>query len=242
MTIASVLWDNLKKVQRSLRPTPIVSDNYRLLYFPIPKVASSSIKLYLLRNIFLTNYPVDLDHYTEQQIHRHTYPTTRRFSSTRYRQYFKLVIVRDPVSRIWSCYQDKIVNDRMRERPLRAGFERYNVLFRKSIFSLNMTFDDFVEAISRIPDIISDEHFRSQSRFLPHYTALHQHDFVCTMQNLDDTMLQLSTRLGLASWEKIKNNVSSANDQSPSNNSRKLIRARYRQDYKLIESMANLRS
>jgi len=108
----------------------------------------------------------------------------------RYRDYFKFAFVRNPWDRLVSCYKSKLVQ---RGTGLRMG--RYgNVSLRRG-----MAFEDFAKAVCRIPDELSNHHFRSQ-----HVTICDDGprkavfaDFVGRFENLEKDFGFVAERIGL---------------------------------------------
>ena len=108
----------------------------------------------------------------------------------RYRDYFKFAFVRNPWDRLVSCYKSKLVQ---RGTGLRMG--RYgNVSLRRG-----MAFEDFAKAVCRIPDELSNHHFRSQ-----HVTVCDEGpgravlaDFVGRFENLKEDFGLVAERIGL---------------------------------------------
>ncbi len=134
-------------------PRTIVVDELRLIYLPIPKVASRSIKVALAHRIGLS-----FDGHPDRAAWR-TLPLPLAVRRT---DYYRFGFVRDPLDRLASCYAQKIVlYGRLMKLP--SEFWRYGDWFRP-----DMSFDEFVRRVAVIPDHIADMHFRSQHRFLCH--------------------------------------------------------------------------
>ncbi|MDN5203670.1 sulfotransferase family 2 domain-containing protein [Fulvivirgaceae bacterium BMA10] len=71
--------------------------------------------------------------------------------------YTCFTVVRDPLKRLISCFRDQgqVSND----------FYYFNDYIFK-VFKPNMSFENFVDVVSRIPDTLKDIHFRPQYKFL----------------------------------------------------------------------------
>jgi hypothetical protein len=65
--------------------------------------------------------------------------------------------VRNPLTRLYSCYRDKVVN--AQAKRARCTLCMYGIEF-------GMSFDEFVKRVVEIPDERADQHFRSQHTFL----------------------------------------------------------------------------
>lgn len=91
---------------------------------------------------------------------------------------YRFGFVRNPLARLYSCYKQKIV---LYARTYNAPilFWRYGNTFTKE-----MSFDDFVIAVSKIPDWYSDIHFRSQYCFF-YYRQDLLVDFLGKFENLN---------------------------------------------------------
>ena len=74
---------------------------------------------------------------------------------------FSFGFVRDPYTRLVSCYRHKILGPRRRGKRLSPLFAVYG-----RAFSLQMGFPEFVRAVAAVPDERAEKHFRSQTRFL----------------------------------------------------------------------------
>lgn len=139
-------------------PDAILLADLRAAYVEVPKVASSSIKLFLAELLGLSLEVVDGDP------HRIAYPRTALAEVPP--DYFVFAFVRNPWSRLVSCYRDKIggeVSD-FTHFDVRPGVA--NCLARFPEFIAGMSFEEFADAVASIPDEEADEHFRSQYTFL----------------------------------------------------------------------------
>lgn len=137
-------------------PQAIVVDALDCVYVPIPKVANRSMKA----AIMTVTHPG----YTGDP-HRAGWRTVRAHSLHRERR-FRFAFVRNPLDRLFSLYSQKIVYY-ARELGKPNLFWRYG-----DVFSADMGFEAFVEAVVAIPDPIADRHFRSQHVSLYHRDRL----------------------------------------------------------------------
>lgn len=136
----------------------IVLHNYHAIYFYIPKVACSSIK----------SVCFDLLHpgKATNNIHNFDYPCVKRNGiAHNYNNYFKFAFVRNPWDRLVSCYRNKIRTDnKYNDNEFTNGV--FNKLLVYNLFWAGMTFEDFVDAVCKIPDQHANPHFRSQHTFI----------------------------------------------------------------------------
>jgi len=70
---------------------------------------------------------------------------------------FLFAFVRNPLSRLRSCYTNKIID--AKKQGSKNQFQNFGIGF-------DISFDDFVREVSAIPDELSDRHFRSQNWFV----------------------------------------------------------------------------
>jgi hypothetical protein len=143
---------------------PIVSKKYEFIYYPIPKVACSSIKANIAKimEIKLIN-----DH-----PHSTPFPEIPLWASAA-NKYFKFAFVRNPWDRLVSCYKDKIYYCTDHTGKVNAYGDNLPPFMRKySCFQKGMPFEDFVKAVSKIPDHAAEAHFISQHTYLEHHGDL----------------------------------------------------------------------
>ena len=178
------------------RPGPefsILLEPWRAVYIDIAKVASSSLKA-----IFAALLALDLDA-VDGNPHELRFPVAPSFNSQGdrlYPDYYSFGFVRNPWDRIVSVYRDKI-------RGETVGFTRFSAsgiahcLDRFDAFKANMSFVDFVYAVSSIPDNMADEHFRSQIDYLTSTSGEIAVDFVGRYENLAFDFRQVAEAIGL---------------------------------------------
>lgn len=78
-------------------------------------------------------------------------------------QFLLFSFVRNPLTRLYSCYRDKVVNAASKREA--CTLEMYGIGF-------GITLDEFVHRVADIPDEKADQHFRSQYTFLMHGDTL----------------------------------------------------------------------
>ena len=101
---------------------------------------------------------------------------------------FTFGFVRDPYTRLVSCYRHKIARPRAQGKRLSPIFWVYG---RR--FSLQMTFPEFVRAVAAIPDPQAEKHFRSQTRFL-YCEGRPLVDFVGHLERFDEDWAEVCRR------------------------------------------------
>jgi len=133
-------------------PKAIVVPELNICFVPTPKVANRSMKLAIAGHIGLQ---------VQDDIHNAPWQFIP-LALLRENDFFRFGFVRNPLDRLLSCYAQKIVYYE-RELGMHPLLWRYGNTFDK-----DMTFAEFVVAVSRIPDRVSDIHFRSKHTFLYH--------------------------------------------------------------------------
>jgi hypothetical protein len=126
----------------------IIFYNFKLVYVPIPKAASSSI---------ITALGTLLGHKISDR-HMRRIANFKRIKIDRlkkHRNYFKFTFTRNPWDRLVSCYFDKVLRNKIK---LYIG-GRYR-------FTKNTTFEQFASAVCEIKDENSNSHFKSQYTFM----------------------------------------------------------------------------
>ena len=110
----------------------------------------------------------------------------------KYHDYFRFTFVRNPWDRLLSTYTSKLVQGGTGMRMGKYG----DVSLRRG-----MSFKEFSEAVCRIPDEVSNHHFRSQHVTIcddgPGRAVLA--DFVGRFENLEEDFRLVAERIGLKS-------------------------------------------
>ena len=177
----------------------IVLHQYKTIYFFIPKVACSSLKIVCSDLLGIAPPNPAMPH---RGAHIRDYPFVKREEiPSRYNDYFKFCFVRNPWDRLVSCYHNKIskdkdLNDRWFEKGVERFFLRYGDAFRGG-----MSFTKFVEEICRIPDSIANDHFRSQYTFITDPDGDLLVDFIGRFEKLGEDFDYICQRLGLRDVE-----------------------------------------
>ena len=125
----------------------IVVDEARFIFVPVYKVIYSSMRE-MIRERFASfagtppgsviNTPIDL-------------------TDSKYLDYYKFSFVRNPFSRIVSCYEDKLTGS-----PKSKNNQLWRIPFQKLMGKDTFTFEDFVYSVRDMPDSYANAHWRSQ--------------------------------------------------------------------------------
>lgn len=200
-----MLAENIAKSWVRRKPRPIVCEHLKLIYYPVPKVATSTVRRYLIEN----GFPGSLkgDALTHDHIQHFSFPriTLKEALALKNQGYRSFGVVRNPYARITSCYLDKVAGGGSRA-GLNHGFQRYNRISGLQIFYHGMDFGLFVRRISRIPDWAADSHFRSQATFLPIVRGELQLDHLLHMENFEEEFLAFCRMNGLPDWSANREN------------------------------------
>jgi hypothetical protein len=136
----------------------LIAPKQKLFYVRIPKAASTSISHAMLGLIKpeLKNKSLDS---TQLNFLADAWMQTN--FSTDLKSFAGFTVVRHPVSRLLSVYRDFFLSDTAKP------FIYQNYL--GGILPQNLSFDEFVERIQRIPDRFKDQHFKPQHLFIRPY-------------------------------------------------------------------------
>jgi hypothetical protein len=136
----------------------IIAPNQKLFYVRIPKAASTSLSHIMLGLIkpelkLKSLDATQLNFLADAWMQTHFSPELKAFTG--------FTVVRHPVTRLLSVYRDFFLSD------TRKPFIYQNYL--GGILSRNLSFDEFVERLNRIPDRFKDQHFKPQHLFTHPY-------------------------------------------------------------------------
>ena len=224
MTLSDLLRRGAGKIKSNYRRTRIWKvDDLKIGYIAVPKVASSSIRSMIT---------------AQQKSHlgqeKHKTPNKKlkycaRISLTpaqivRMREQFYLFsFTRNPLTRLYSCYRDKVVNGELRHD--RCCFSPYRIHF-------GISFDEFIRRVVDIPEKSADQHFRSLCSFLVHDGKLLV-DYVGKFERFAQDWDEIATRFGLPQPKRarrVSGSPVAMKDIPLSSAGLELVIARYAQD------------
>ena len=172
-----------------------VSRKHKYFYCETPKVACTSIKMLLHLNEGYKR-PEDTRkiHYRDMLVNSvknlFDYTLEERKAILCSSEFFRFCFVRNPLDRLISAYNDKIVNS---SGPF---FEKYRRQIREFNRVEKIEFSDFVEWIDSIPDNKRDIHWRSQSNYL--LTKYVNYDFIGKFECFENDIQVVIDETGLS--------------------------------------------
>lgn len=179
---------------------------HRFVFFALPKVANSSIKLTLgpfipvmeemFRDRVDDGFATPFSRPEVRDMLRRRRILLCKHQLPRFRDYYSFAFVRNPWDRLVSCYVQKIAGRTFADGPAKRGTTR--TLARAGRFHDNMTFTDFARAVSEIPDEAANRHFRSQSAFLTGRDGKLLVDEIAKFEEIDDAFPRIMERLGIS--------------------------------------------
>lgn len=181
----------------------LVNHQYRFIYCPINKNASTSMMAALL-NLNKQNTARRLDHFNSSQTRlyvslnysfaNYTYAEATRLFNL---DYFKFVVVRNPWARLVSTYANYFVRLPLEEHIFSdiAKSAAKHIYGEKDYLEHldSITFEQFVQYVSVKKDAELDIHCKSQVHFLNNF----DYDFMAKVENLDEDLTNIEERLKL---------------------------------------------
>jgi hypothetical protein len=194
MTFIDLVRRSASKLKSNYRKTRIWKiDEKKLGYISIPKCASSSIRNHLTQyqqqNAQITKGldQSGLKFCARISLFPHQVNQLRE-------DYYLFSFVRNPLTRLYSCYRDKVVN--AEKKKDRCSLSPYGIHF-------GMSFDAFVTRVVEIPDKYADQHFRSACSFLMYKGELVV-DFVGKFERFNEDWEVIASQFGLPAPGKTK--------------------------------------
>lgn len=165
-------------------------DQYSILFYNIPKVASSSIWS-LCAEIEKGHKVVRRD-----QIRGFKIPSIKSSDLSEFPDVTKIAFVRNPFDRVVSCYINKIAN-------------KHNKFIQRNGLSENMSFESFVDHICQLKDCDSDRHFRSQYTYIFDHQANLLADYVGRIETFSEDFNEVINlyqlpKLEIPNWNNTK--------------------------------------
>lgn len=191
-------------------------------YIQIPKVASRSIRAALLDANGLCLPEEDFRHFEERCSAHLKQPKIRQAANG----LFVFAFVRNPYSRIYSAYRNKVVD---------AAAKGGENIFACHGIEFGMSFEAFVERVCALRDTELDRHLRSQAWFLSDDQGLIP-DFVGKLEQFSSDWALLRQKLPQLEAVGHKNSTDSTAEPGKGFHPRikRLIVDRYQKDFSLF--------
>jgi hypothetical protein len=218
-------WDYIKKNKNNI-----------FLYFPIPKNANSSIRMFQNIKTFGWN---DKIKFLNNRI------TCKDFFKNIYdkdviKYFLSLTVVRNPYSRLLSVFYNRIKDTKCEiiKQHLIEGIsdELNNYLKYFDNYPENITFDIFIEIISKIPDELSNNHFVSQYKFIPKDIDI----IIKYEDNFIEKLKQINNEYNFNSYLKKTDYKNRILPNKISKKSKELIYKRYKKDFIIFNYCKNI--
>ncbi len=221
----------LIKNKKTYKNKVIFFAGLRAVYVPIPKVASSSVKHHFADVLYPDRAGTFSGKIHQSEIFEYRLKESVDFSE--YKDYFKFSFVRNPWDRIVSCYVDKILNRSERELFMK---KRDTLFLEYPWYRPGMTFDEFVRGVSKTPDSIADEHFRSQTSFIVDSNFRPFVDFVGKYENIQNDFLRVCQSLQIPGISLRHTNKTKKGHYSSyySEETRDIVARRYEDDIRMF--------
>lgn len=194
----------------------LVCRRHRVMFMPIAKNANTSLKRSFVRlsehpeqNLILAGdvHSYLTSHATGLRLWDYTPDEARSMMEDE--QYFRFVVLRNPLQRVTSGYLSKFVMDRQSaephdETPEVIGTAIDWVYARRNEppdYERSITFEEFVDHVVSNDDEALDTHFRSQESYL----AGLQFNFVGVLEDLRPLVRELESRFAQSAFLEHKN-------------------------------------
>lgn len=200
-------------------------EKYKIAYTPMPKCASSTLK-----SIFY-NLETEKNVINPHQFYNNPFLKTQNINIAAYQDYFKFVVIRDPIKRFLSYYNKNIIT----EKSLLKHYGNKRFVFGLDCLpDINFFIEHLEDYIYTFRDV--HHHTLCQSAYVDSY--LNHYDLVCKIENLNDLLARLSKickkKLSSPNLMKSKKKVSNIFYSLSLKSLHKLIEY-YAKDYALLQ-------
>lgn len=194
--------------RRNLSAQIIALHDYRAIYFPIPKVANSSLKAVchdLLGDTVDEKFilpgwkPSAFRNKDSIRDLKKKGVLIERYDLQDYGDYWKFAFVRNPWDRLVSCYKQKIREPDYTGKAFKDGVA--HSLLKHKVFRAGMSFSDFVGEVAKIPDERTDKHLRSQHTFITDKSKSFIVDYIGRMEDIEEGFRFVCRKIGATEVE-----------------------------------------
>lgn len=166
----------------------IVAEEYKVIYYNTQKNANSTMKAQFVEVLGMPKterFPKDV-HYT----YLYNFPSASQNEIiTKYQDYLKFSIIRNPWERLVSCYKNKLEgNNKKRET---------HILECHPDLHFGMSFEKFVAVVCAIPDSEADYHFCSQIFLMMYPDGTFPINYLCNIEKLGFHIEEIKSRTGI---------------------------------------------
>lgn len=196
----------------------------RVIAFCVPKCANTSIKRAFMDLLGKTG---------RAHVQGQFDMVSKWTAAYKYPDFFKFAFVRNPYSRLVSCYNNKV------QRKIHAPMRRFGI-------TKKTTFEKFIETVFEYHDSIADQHFRSMSYDLvindDVKTPVLVPDFVGTVETIERDWKYVVKRVYEASGKRLPDlpraNMDETNSRSWQDyytpRLKELVQRRYAMDFEVF--------
>ena len=205
-------------------------DERRFVFCVVPKAACTSVKT-VLSPLFGLDPPPDASaNWVHRAFDASGYQIRKEKLVTGldagcYDGYFSFGFVRNPWSRLYSCWRSKVEENRvlLMEPPNNP-----------STFRPGMGFAEFARAVCEIPDTAADPHFRSQHVVLARKRTVLP-SFIGKVEHMEEDFPRVAARIGLAgSLPRVNESGGADHRDVYDRKTARMVARRYRVDAKLF--------
>lgn len=154
--------------------------------------------------------------------------------------YVRVAVLRDPMSRLRSCWKDKINKEPVDNWRFVGGIHRGFLKYGDLLYA-GMTFESFVEAVHDISDEDSNPHFRSQIDFLRDSKNRLLTNHIMFLETLSEDLSEAPEVVqDCFAGVGRKNYTGSETMPGMSDKTRARFRERYSKDYEFLSSLEHV--
>lgn len=192
----------------------LLLEKYKTICFFIPKTASSSFRVAFYK-LVKGKEPAKFEDVYDL-------PRLKKRHLSKYKDYFKFTIMRNPYDRLVSCYYDFII-DKRRAR-----------IFLEYAFYPNMSFKEFVEVACLLPDNKTDVHLKSQHTFITDKKGNLVIDLVARFEDLNIVYKRIMSVLGIENYPQLPHIKKSAKKKEfYTKELKEMVSQRYKKDFEI---------
>jgi len=163
-------------------PRHIFLQNNFSAYIDVPKAGCTGIREYLASELSIT---------VSSSVHNiNEFPLASSLQLLN--ESFRFTFVRHPVSRLFSCYKEKIRDLKFNHPSYTDGVS--NAIKRFGFYS-GMSFSEFLDICADTPDHLADNHFKSMHQILTHNNSIELPHFIGKIENFNDDFIKIKNIL-----------------------------------------------